>query len=492
MAIALLLAFMLGMRLLAITAVPLVPEEAYYWMYAQHPALSYFDHPPMVAWVIGLGTALFGDTEFGVRIFGNLLMLGASLLMYRFGRAWFSPAVGLLAALLLQILPVYFGVGFVATMDSALVFFWMLCMVGMTSALQANRTYGWYVAGVAIGLAILSKYTGVFLAVGAALVVVAHPPWRRHLLTAHPYLAFLLAVVIFSPVIVWNVRHDWASFRFQSIDRWGSNLLSLGSLITFVGFQVLIATPMLLWACCLAVVRLLRRPLRLLQTPRSLITLAFSFPLLVIMTYKSLRYGVHINWTVPAYLSTFPFVSQWVVTKIRQGSSGFQMQKQGHRLACMVMLCAIINIGLTMYLLILQPRLQWVYAFGPWEPLARVVQEYEDRLQRDEGREPLIVAEGKYRLASVLAFYRRPMERDVNTAHYTTSQWVFDGNGLGYPYWHEFDNWRGRDVIYVDDDDEDILARLGPHFKEVKLVSDARLLSLGRRSYRLAIGKYLR
>ena len=47
-----LLGVALGLRLLAMVAVPLIPEEAYYWMYAQHPALSYFDHPPMVSWAI--------------------------------------------------------------------------------------------------------------------------------------------------------------------------------------------------------------------------------------------------------------------------------------------------------------------------------------------------------------------------------------------------------------------------------------------------------
>src|SRR5687768_4209656 len=76
------------LRFVAMASVPLVPEEAYYWMYAQHPNLSYFDHPPMIAWVIGLGTAVFGNSEFGVRVIGCALMLAATWLMYWFGREW--------------------------------------------------------------------------------------------------------------------------------------------------------------------------------------------------------------------------------------------------------------------------------------------------------------------------------------------------------------------------------------------------------------------
>ena len=56
------------LRLIYIGAAQLIPDEAYYWNYAQHMDLSFFDHPPMVAWLIWLGTGLFGDNEFGVRV----------------------------------------------------------------------------------------------------------------------------------------------------------------------------------------------------------------------------------------------------------------------------------------------------------------------------------------------------------------------------------------------------------------------------------------
>src|SRR5689334_14280136 len=120
----------LVLRLVAAVFVPLIPEEAYYWMYAQHPALSYFDHPPMVAWVIGGGTSVLGDTELGVRVVGMLLAGASSVLMFGFARMWFTRGAALWAAIGLQVLPFYFAVGFIATMDSALVFFWLLGLVG--------------------------------------------------------------------------------------------------------------------------------------------------------------------------------------------------------------------------------------------------------------------------------------------------------------------------------------------------------------------------
>ena len=78
----------LVLRTVSLFFVPLIPEEAYYWMYGQNLQLSYFDHPPMVAWIIRAGVAIFGNTEFGVRVFATLLSLATPILMYRMARLW--------------------------------------------------------------------------------------------------------------------------------------------------------------------------------------------------------------------------------------------------------------------------------------------------------------------------------------------------------------------------------------------------------------------
>ena len=79
-----------GLRLWCSGKMELLPEEAYYWTYAQHPALSYYDHPPMVAWTIQLGTALFGDNELGVRMATIILAMGGTILIFLISRIWFG------------------------------------------------------------------------------------------------------------------------------------------------------------------------------------------------------------------------------------------------------------------------------------------------------------------------------------------------------------------------------------------------------------------
>jgi dolichol-phosphate mannosyltransferase len=474
----------LALRVVATYALPLVPEEAYYWMYSQHPSLSYFDHPPMVAWLIGLGTLVFNHTELGVRVAGAVLMLAASGALYVYGRMWFGRRAAALAALSLQVLPVYFGAGLVATMDSALVFFWAMCLVGMGVALRRERAWGWYLAGACLGGAMLSKYTGVFLGVGALLAVVLHRPWRRHLRTVHPYAAALLALALFSPVLVWNAQHEWASLRFQSVDRFGEQGMHASTLASYGLMQLAVATPFVLGGLVWLGLRVARSRRRLL-TPRWLIAACFSLPLLLVVSYKSLRYSIHLNWTLPLYLSVFPAVAQLALTRWRAGRRDMAGAVWLRRATlATVVVCLSLNALALLYALVVQPRTGWVSALGPWHELAAEVEKIEEQLEAQTGEEPLIIADGKYRLASLLAFYRTPLEHAERASDQTTSQWILRGPGLGYPYWAPTDQWQGRDCILVSDTGG--VREFARQFDDFQFVNAFH--PTGHKTYQIAIG----
>ena len=119
--------------------IDLSPQEAYYWNYAKHPALSYYDHPPMVAWVISAGQLLLGKTESGVRIGGFLLTLLSTWLLYALGKLWFGRRTGLWAALLFQLAPAYFVYGVLITPDVPLNFFWLLTLYLVSLAVPRSK-----------------------------------------------------------------------------------------------------------------------------------------------------------------------------------------------------------------------------------------------------------------------------------------------------------------------------------------------------------------
>lgn len=475
-------------RFIALIWTPLVPEEAYYWLYSQHPSLSYYDHPPMVAWCIRLGTLIFGSTELGVRSVGCLLMLASSLLMYKLGKLWFSRPAALIAAISLQALPFYYGMGYIATMDAPLVFFWLLCLTCLSYALRHNSISAWYFTGLSLGAAALSKYTALFLGVGIVIVVIAHKPWRRHLRTPHPWLALLIAAACFSPVVIWNAANDWASFRFQLIDRFSHDAFRLDKPLWYIAVQLIILTPPLLSILGLMAIRDARHYRRLLGA-RYLFVWAFSLPLLALMFQKSLSAEVHLNWTAPAYLSMLPAIAWLLLAAIRlarrAGRSPWLMLVV-HRTA---IACLCLSIAAMAYLLFLQSHTHWLRPFGPWRQLAAVVEDAEDRLQHQTKSNPLVLGEGKYRLASVMAFYRTPLEDEHPAILDTTSEWIATGgHGLAFQYWMARADAAGRDCVIVTDATPSATDFQG-HFDSLTMVDDPRLADC--KPYSVLIGRNL-
>jgi len=484
--VAVLLAMALGLRVAAMAGLPLAPEEAYYWMYSQHPSLRYFDHPPMVAWLIGCGTSLLGNTEFGVRTGAALTMLAASVVMYLFSRIWFGRQAALVAALLLQILPVYFGAGLIGTMDPPLVFFWLVCLWGVAVALRRNRAWGWYLAGFGLGGAMLSKYTGIFAALGALLALAGHQPWRRHLRSLHPYAATLLALAMFTPVLVWNARHDWASFRFQFVNRFAGERIALSSVASFAGMQLAVATPLILLGLAWLCVRTLPNRRRL-RTPRWWMSLCFSLPLLLVMSYKSLRYHIHLSWTMQAYLSLLPALAQMTLALGRCARQRLRGLLWPRAALATVVVCLLLNVLALVSLLAFQPRAGFIAAFRSWPKLGAAVEAVVARLKAESGREPLVIGDDGYRLPSLLAFYRMPLESDVRASDFTTSHWILGGDGFGYPFWTKKEQWIGGDCVVVSDQKD--IALFAPRFEKFDFVDECHL---PRKTYYIGVGRGLR
>lgn len=460
------------LRLIALSNVPLIAEEAYYWMYAKNPQLSYFDHPPMVAWGIAIGTTIFGDSEIGVRFVGNSMMILASVLIYHCGKMWFNRAAGFVSAILLHLLPVYCGIGMVGPMDASLVCMWVLCFFGVSLAMRQERMWGWYIAGSAMGFAMLSKYTGILLAPCALMAVLGHKDRQRHFLSPHPYLGLLLAFVLFSPVIVWNAQNNWASFRFQFIDRYAGNQINFKTPFILLLTQLAVLTPLALLPFAWLLARWYRRPKILLRS-RYWMAISFALPPLIVTCYTALHSGIHINWTAPFYVSLFPLLV--MVCRVRARRHGRAWRWRRVLVGTTGILVAG-NIVVLLYLLVLNPRVKWWQSFGPWKDLAVIVEHQQEQLEHQTSREPLIIGDGKYRLASLLAFYRLPLEPDSNgvddAISHTTSQWVVGGEGLGYRYWSDRAKWIGCDAIYITDNHS---KEVESWFRSVRWIEDPRL-----------------
>lgn len=243
------------LRLVVAACVPLSPDEAYYWIWSRNLAGGYFDHPPMVALWIRVGTFLCGDTPLGVRVLAPLSVALGSVLLARAGAVFTgSQAQGVMAAALLNA-TLAFGVGAVTmTPDTPLLFFWVCALAALARFLASGRGAWLLAVGAGTGLALASKYTAIFLGASVAIWFLAVPALRPWLRTLWPWASGALALLIFAPVITWNAAHHWAGFAKQGGRiggfRPGQALTYLAELI---GGQIGMLTPLVFLLCCVGV-----------------------------------------------------------------------------------------------------------------------------------------------------------------------------------------------------------------------------------------------
>lgn len=229
----------------AVTA-DLRTDEAYYWTFSKESVLSYLDHPPMIAWVVRLGTAIFGDTNFGAR-FGGLLAMWMAVailgdIVWRLTRDRGAVA---LAVLMPLAAPEYGLFASRILPDVALIPFSLAMVWSLVRLTQSNDGRWWLAAGLFGGLSLLSKYTAVFFAPAIAAILLV-PPWRmRWLRSPYPWSALVIALLVFSPVLIWNWQHDWASFKFQFIRAGADHGISARTVGDFLGLQLALVGPIL-------------------------------------------------------------------------------------------------------------------------------------------------------------------------------------------------------------------------------------------------------
>jgi 4-amino-4-deoxy-L-arabinose transferase-like glycosyltransferase len=233
-----LIAAMTAMRVIYASLIDLRTDEAYYWTWSKEHVLCFLDHPPMIAWFIRFGTAIFGDTNFGVRFAGILAMLVTQLLLADIVRRVTHDLRAIVLAILMPEAAVYYGLLMAkVSPDVALIPFAVAMIWALVRLVESDDPRWWLAAGVFAGLALLSKFTAVMLLPAVAAFVLV-PDWRwRWPRSPYPWLAALIALVLFLPVLIWNAEHDWASFRFQVVRAIATHEVSLRTVGDYVGLQ---------------------------------------------------------------------------------------------------------------------------------------------------------------------------------------------------------------------------------------------------------------
>jgi 4-amino-4-deoxy-L-arabinose transferase-like glycosyltransferase len=306
-------------------------DESYMVAASNHFSASYFDHP-LASWWLELGSRfVFGSmAPIVVRLPFIALSAASAFLLFALTDRLYGAKAGFWAALAYSISPVFslaFGCWVLpdGPLDTALLAaaYALARALGVAKQDSVAQPGWWVTAGVCAGLALLSKYSAGLILTGAVLLVLTDPVSRRQLRTVRPWLAGIIAVVMFSPVILWNIRHGWQSFHYQGGRATGMRLHPLACLSIWGG-EALFVLPWL-W---LPMVTLLIAALRRGPADRRSWMLAMLgiIPVLlfaVIGIWSSTRILYH--WAAPGYLMLFPLLGDWAAGL--QGAAAYWLRR---------------------------------------------------------------------------------------------------------------------------------------------------------------------
>jgi 4-amino-4-deoxy-L-arabinose transferase-like glycosyltransferase len=290
------------------------PDEAYYWLWSQKLAFGYYDHSPMVAWFIRI-TTLFSNSEFFVRFSSIIVTIILSVLTWKFVKKIFNKTVASASVVVLNTLPLMFIGSVIITPDTPVFLFFAFAVYFLWRLVESNEVKYWYVTGIFFGLALLSKYTAFLfiLSLTTYMLLDGKIKWLKN---RHFYFMFIVAFIIFLPVIIWNFQNEWISFVFQLKHGLfnNNNKLHINYACEYLGSQCLIAGPFIFISGIIASISYLKSK-NALYKHKQLFLFSFSIPIIAIFIFTALKRYPGANWPAFGYFAFSIMTAQYLLSE---------------------------------------------------------------------------------------------------------------------------------------------------------------------------------
>lgn len=393
--------------LLAMTysGIGLGPDEAQYWTWSQDLDWGYYSKPPGIAWQIWLGTHYFGNTELGVRLMSLFLSCFFPFLIYFLAWVCGLSAVSCFwAGIMMALTPLGIASSYFAITDIGMILFWILVCLVIAISLNEYVDLPYGIVGLFIGLGALFKWT-IYILWGPILCLF---PFERQFVNRRFFIGLLISLIGLIPSLIWNLTHDWATFRHvfstiyvpEATAPIKSGIFN-GNFWEFLGAQAALLSPILFilllfsfWIFC--------KDIRVI-TPALRFCGGLCFSLLAIFLILSLFKKMQGNWCDFAYPTGIVFLSWFCCERVKR----FYPWLQGGMLLS-ILLCLV-----AFSLPALQPLLPFStpYRINPfkhnlgWNTLKKELSD----LGFDPNREFLFA--DKYQMTSILSFYNSAQKR---------------------------------------------------------------------------------
>ncbi|MBN2058683.1 MAG: glycosyltransferase family 39 protein [Candidatus Saganbacteria bacterium] len=426
---------------------PLLGDEAYYNLWAQKLAMSYVDHPPAIAYIHWFLNSIFGRTEFAVRFGAILMILLATWLVYLVARTAYNKKIAVYAAVLFNLIPTYFLGGLFLTPELPLVIFWLLSLLFLLKLIETERGYYWYLIGLAAGLGLLSKFPMLLFFPGILLFLSLSNYNRRWLKRPEPYIGLAIALLLSSPVLIWNIQHGFPSLSHHGARLGSPNYLS--NVFSFLLLQFFMySPPLFIFSAATCVYGFWRTYKKMNDYSLALLALPIPAFLAFLLVSPFTQVGGH--WTSIVYLSLLIVLTQ-------RWTSFYPKGLGERRLWGNLSVILLINILFISYYAFLYPIPKEFN--GQAYKINRQLAQYIKEIGPD------YVYSNQMGVASLVAFYGK------------TEVYLPQGR------WPQFDIWgrpelkAGDDVLYFAFNDPEKGAWLKQRFVEVKSDRHKRLFT---------------
>jgi len=423
---------LLGLTLLQVLIVLFTPlslstDEAHYWEWSKRLDYSYYSKGPLIAYLIAVSTAVFGDTAFAVRFPGIVCALFTSLALYYLLLELVDRTVAATSYLLFRT-SLFF---LLLTTHPPLILFWVLSLFCSYRAILRDDARYWLLFGVCAGAATLSKFTAAILPISVGACLLFTPSLRKHLRRPFTWLGVLLYLASLLPVVYWNQLNGWVTLAHNTKHVAPKTSFTLRYLGELLGAQFGLIGAILLPLLVVAA----RWGFKRARSGDVVVALWLwtSLPLSVVCLVLSFTKRVYANWPMPLYISLFLLLAMWIK---QTGYRGPWLERAFLLNAFVGSLALIACFGVTFGL---PGEILPTKKLVGWEALGHVA-EAHFRREFAQG-EPLaseaFVAVTNYHVGSAVAFYMTSHPTIFCDNHGTRR--ICGETGSGYegrmPYW---------------------------------------------------------
>ena len=451
-----------------------LPDEAYYWLWSNRVALSYFDHPPLLAWVQAFLLSHYDSNYFAIRTLPivSLGIVMAIMMLWQkhmFNRFCYDLCLkSMVLFLAFPIYAIFFSISFPDYLLITLLFASSFCLFLYfeSDTKESNRIYFWYLAVLFFSFALLTKYNAILFGVG----VLAYLLYHKKKLGGPTYVEIVVSIIIIfliqTPVLLWNLSNDFASFSFHFGERLDQEKNLLTIFKNNVGF--LLGVFLAFSPIFILNLRFLFRLENYSSDVKDFIAMSkfvfiFSLAFCIVLSFFT---NVLYYWATPALVLLIPFLTNILKSKLAQYIHIFY--------GIFISLILLINTSFYPIGAFFGDVDRETAILYGWEKLIDIVG-FEKKLQ---GAEKIVFSD--YRLGSLYIFHSGDFEADV----------LMEGRRTQFDVWREEENTFGRNTIIIADNDFPIGQKIASNFEKIEFVRDIKI-SLGNKlikKYQLFLG----